>query len=50
MKDRWIDNKSYDLYKKMLEIVRIPVEYFGEGEKTYQQIQNEKLWAKLRRK
>lgn len=47
MKTKWIDKTDFE---KMLEIVRIPKKYFGEGEKTDQQIENEKLWAKLRRK
>lgn len=50
MKNNWISKEYFDCYKKMLEITRMPKEYFGEGEKTDQQIQNEKLWAKLRRK
>lgn len=46
MKDKWIDAEEYWLLK-MWEAVRIPKKYFGEGDK---QIQNEKLWIKLRKK
>lgn len=48
MKNNWINEREY-LLEKMFELVRIPKELFGEGEKTYSQIENEKLWKKLRR-
>jgi hypothetical protein len=49
MESKWIIEEDYWLVKA-IEVFRVPKEYFGEGKKTYQQIENEKLWMKLRRK
>lgn len=49
MNSNWINEREYYL-EKILELIRIPKEIFEEGEKTYSQVKNEKLWMKLRRK
>lgn len=49
MENNWIKPQEYWL-QKIFELSRIPRKLFGEGDKTHYEIENEKLWSKLRRK
>ena len=44
----WIDEKEWWLQKLFIS-QRVPRGIFEEEEKTYSQVENEKLWAKIRR-
>ena len=45
----WINEKDWYLQKLFIS-QRVPRGLFIEGEKTHSQIENEKLWTKIRRK